>query len=48
MPSPFTGDSGLGGGDGFALASPLVSPSPFSRLQEFPSSKGMRGGRSVL
>jgi hypothetical protein len=48
MPSSFIGDSGSGGGDGSALATPLVSPSPSSRLREFPSSKGLRGGRSVL
>jgi hypothetical protein len=46
MPSSFTGDSGLGGGS--VLIIQLVSPSPSSRLQEFPSSKGLRGGRYVL
>jgi hypothetical protein len=50
VPSPIriTGDPGSGGGDGFALATPLVSPSPSSKLQEFPSSKGLRGGVSVF
>jgi hypothetical protein len=48
IPSPITRDPGSCGGDGFALATPLVSPSLSSRLQEFTSSKGLRGGISVF
>jgi hypothetical protein len=49
MPSSFVGDSGLGGGGGgYALATPLVSPIPSSRLLELLSSKGLSGGRSVF
>ena len=48
MHSPFIGDSGSSGGDGFSLATTIFSPSPSFRLQEFPSSKGSRGGRSLL